>query len=112
MTANKGEEIGMKKLLALGLLVRLALIAATDDYKPLYDSADFDRHARSIADGDGRLTSLARVADRWFELGEDEKARKLCAEGLQTARQLPAKVGLGVWRFATRLTTVDRPASQ
>lgn len=39
--------------MVLAVVARLAVVAATDEYQPLYDSADFDRHARSIADGDG-----------------------------------------------------------
>src|SRR3712207_1047136 len=47
---------GSKPLLAiliLALLVRVGAVALTPDYMPLFDARDFDRHAASIADGDG-----------------------------------------------------------
>jgi len=40
-------------LVVVALIVRVALIAATHDYLPAYDAVDYDRHARSIAAGDG-----------------------------------------------------------
>jgi 4-amino-4-deoxy-L-arabinose transferase-like glycosyltransferase len=40
-------------ILALALVVRVAVILAEPGYEPTFDSADYDRHARSIADGDG-----------------------------------------------------------
>lgn len=40
-------------ILALALVLRLVIVVATPDYRPLADSADYDRHARSIAAGDG-----------------------------------------------------------
>ncbi|HEX4668650.1 MAG TPA: glycosyltransferase family 39 protein [Solirubrobacterales bacterium] len=39
--------------MALALLVRVATIAADSGYHPQQDAWDYDRHARSIADGDG-----------------------------------------------------------
>lgn len=40
-------------ILVLALVIRLAAIGATSDYQPIYDSGDYDRHARSIAEGHG-----------------------------------------------------------
>jgi 4-amino-4-deoxy-L-arabinose transferase-like glycosyltransferase len=40
-------------LLALALVVRLGVVAATSDYKLRSDPADYDRHGRSIAAGNG-----------------------------------------------------------
>jgi 4-amino-4-deoxy-L-arabinose transferase-like glycosyltransferase len=40
-------------ILALALLLRIGVIVATPDFFPIYDAGDYDRHARSIADGDG-----------------------------------------------------------
>jgi 4-amino-4-deoxy-L-arabinose transferase-like glycosyltransferase len=40
-------------LVAVALLVRLGVIVATPGYDPRFDARDYDRHARSIARGDG-----------------------------------------------------------
>jgi 4-amino-4-deoxy-L-arabinose transferase-like glycosyltransferase len=40
-------------LLALALVVRVVTVIATPDYTPLFDAADYNRHAVSIADGHG-----------------------------------------------------------
>jgi 4-amino-4-deoxy-L-arabinose transferase-like glycosyltransferase len=40
-------------LVVLALVVRIAVIAADSGYLPQQDAWDYDRHARSIADGDG-----------------------------------------------------------
>ena len=40
-------------IVALALVLRLATIAADTGYLPEQDAWDYDRHARSIADGDG-----------------------------------------------------------
>jgi 4-amino-4-deoxy-L-arabinose transferase-like glycosyltransferase len=40
-------------ILGLALLARVAVIVATPDYVPMFDAADYDRHAVSIADGHG-----------------------------------------------------------
>jgi len=40
-------------LVALALVVRLAVIAGTDDFRPQTDAADYDRVAQSIAHGAG-----------------------------------------------------------
>jgi 4-amino-4-deoxy-L-arabinose transferase-like glycosyltransferase len=40
-------------LLVLALVLRLGYIAATPDYRIVHDARDYDRHARSIASGDG-----------------------------------------------------------
>jgi 4-amino-4-deoxy-L-arabinose transferase-like glycosyltransferase len=40
-------------ILAVALVLRIASIAATDDYTPVFDSGDYHRHAVSIAAGDG-----------------------------------------------------------
>lgn len=40
-------------ILVLALVVRLGALVAESGYEPVYDSIDYDRHARSIAAGDG-----------------------------------------------------------
>lgn len=49
---------GIWALLALALLLRLALLAAVPDPGLAGDPADYDRHARSIASGDGYPESV------------------------------------------------------
>jgi 4-amino-4-deoxy-L-arabinose transferase-like glycosyltransferase len=50
-------------IVAVALVVRLAVIVADSGYVPLQDDWDYDRHARSIASGDGFPDSYY-VADR------------------------------------------------
>ena len=50
-------------IVALALVVRVATIAVDTGYVPLQDDWDYDRHARSIASGDGFPDSYY-VADR------------------------------------------------
>lgn len=59
-------------LLGVALVVRVALLAATPDYRPVLDSRDFVRHAVSIAAGEGYPETL------------------LAAEGTPTALRPPA----------------------
>jgi len=40
-------------VLVVALILRLAALAVESGYEPVYDSADYDRHAVSIAAGDG-----------------------------------------------------------
>lgn len=40
-------------IIVLALITRVAVIAATPDFEPIFDAADYDRHATSIAAGDG-----------------------------------------------------------
>ena len=61
MSRNPRACLGV--ILALALLVRLAALPATSGYEPIYDSADYDRHARSIAAGDGYPEALIGAVD-------------------------------------------------
>ena len=54
-------------ILAVALLARVAVVLVYDDYTPLFDTRDYDRHARSIAAGDGYPTS-------WIVPGSEENA--------------------------------------
>lgn len=45
-------------VLAVALVVRVAVVLASPDYTPVYDSSDYVRHAVSIADGDGYPDSV------------------------------------------------------
>jgi 4-amino-4-deoxy-L-arabinose transferase-like glycosyltransferase len=40
-------------ILVVALLARIAVVLATPDFKPIFDAADFHRHAASLAAGDG-----------------------------------------------------------
>jgi 4-amino-4-deoxy-L-arabinose transferase-like glycosyltransferase len=44
-------------ILVVALVARVAVLVATPDYTPIFDAADYDRHAASIADGNGYPTS-------------------------------------------------------
>src|SRR3954470_23851137 len=44
-------------ILVVALLARVAVIVATPDFTPIFDPADYHRHAASIAAGDGYPTS-------------------------------------------------------
>jgi 4-amino-4-deoxy-L-arabinose transferase-like glycosyltransferase len=48
-------------ILALALVARVVVIVATPDFAPIFDAADFDRHAVSIAAGDGYAGSQLKV---------------------------------------------------
>lgn len=50
-------------ILLVALAIRLALLLLTPDYAPIYDSGDYDRHARSIAAGDGYPGALIGAAE-------------------------------------------------
>lgn len=54
-------------VVASALVVRVALILATPDYAPFADAADYDRHATSIAAGEGYPISVV-------SLGSEETA--------------------------------------
>lgn len=45
-------------ILALALLLRIGVIVATPDFKPILDAAEYDRHAVSIANGHGYPSAL------------------------------------------------------
>jgi 4-amino-4-deoxy-L-arabinose transferase-like glycosyltransferase len=50
---GRGLSPALIAILGVALVLRLATIVATSDYVPTLDSADYVRHAISIADGDG-----------------------------------------------------------
>ena len=53
------------------------------------------------------------MAERWYELGEKEKAKTLFAEGLRLANQVPKRTEQHDKRgkFAARLARVDLPSA-
>ena len=67
--------------------------------------------ARTAADQADRLLQMGEVAERWYELGEVDKAKALFAEGLQIARQFTDKTDFKRGLFAARLARVDLPAA-
>ena len=61
-----------------------------------------------------RFYQMGEVAERWYALGEKEKAKKLFAEGLRLSNQTPRKADfqeLRRGRFAARLARVDLPSA-
>ena len=52
---------GLAAILALALVLRVVLVLAQPDLQPLADAGDYDRHAKSIAAGDGFPETL--IAD-------------------------------------------------
>jgi 4-amino-4-deoxy-L-arabinose transferase-like glycosyltransferase len=46
-------ELVIVAILILALVIRVEVVVHTPDYRLLFDSGDYDRHARSIAAGDG-----------------------------------------------------------
>ncbi len=50
---------------------------------------------------------VAEVAERWYELGEKDKAKALFAESVRLRPDTPLRRGL----FAARLAHVDLPAA-
>ncbi len=54
-----------------------------------------------------RLDQIGEVAERWFELGEKEKAKALLAEGLPLANKTAVAAAALRGRFAARLSLVD-----
>ena len=54
---------------------------------------------------------MGEVAERWFELGEVEKAKALFAETRQIAGQVTDKTEFRRGLFAARLARVDLPAA-
>jgi hypothetical protein len=58
-----------------------------------------------------RVNQIARVAERWYELGEKERAKTLFGLGLRLANQVPDKTNPVRGRFAARLARVDLPSA-
>ena len=56
--------------------------------------------ARIATDQGDRLLQMGEVAERWFELGEVDKAKGLFAEGLQIAKQFTDKTDIRRGLFA------------
>ena len=50
---DRNPRVCLALILVVALAVRMAALPATSDYQPIYDSADYERHAQSIAAGDG-----------------------------------------------------------
>src|SRR5688500_9403858 len=48
-------------ILVVALVARIAVLVATPDFEPLFDAADFERHADSLASGDGYPSSQLGV---------------------------------------------------
>jgi hypothetical protein len=68
-------------------------------------------HARIAADQGDRLFQMGEVAERWYELGQVDKARALFAEGLEIAGHVTDKTDFKRGKFAGRLARVNLPAA-
>jgi Carboxypeptidase regulatory-like domain len=68
-------------------------------------------HARTAADQSDRVLQMGEVAERWYELGEVQKAKALFAEGFKIAGQMTDKTEFKRGLFAARLARVDLPAA-
>ena len=65
--------------------------------------------ARSATKQGDRVLRMGQIAERYQGLGEVDKSKKLCADGLQLAKQLTDKTGIGM--FAASLARIDLPAA-
>jgi 4-amino-4-deoxy-L-arabinose transferase-like glycosyltransferase len=85
-------------ILAVALLIRVAAVAATPDYLPLFDARDFERHAQSIADGHGypppQLGTVGPTAFRPPLYPVALAAVRAVGLGLTTERLLGALLGV------------------
>ncbi|MEA2386021.1 MAG: hypothetical protein QOJ22_195 [Thermoleophilaceae bacterium] len=61
MSGRPRRALGL--VLAVALVVRVAVVLASPDYMPVYDSSDYVRHAVSIADGGGYPDSVFTAAE-------------------------------------------------
>ena len=70
------------------------------------------QQARITTDQGDRLDLMGKVAERWFELGEIDKAKAIFAEALEIANQFTDKTDFKRGMFAARLAQVDLPAAE
>jgi Carboxypeptidase regulatory-like domain len=99
---------------ALRCSARMAVVDALADAEHDRKVALLDRAAvqlKAAGNPSLRLHYLAELADRWYELGEKEKAKTLLAEGLVLANQVANKTARSRGRFAARLARVDLPSA-
>ena len=67
--------------------------------------------ARIATDQGDRLRRIGEVADRFYELGEFDKAKRLCSEGLEVAKRLVDKTDDRRGLFAVSVARIDTPAA-
>jgi Carboxypeptidase regulatory-like domain len=67
--------------------------------------------ARIAADQSDRLRQMGDVADRWYELGEIDRAKALLAEGLVISKLISDKTDFRRGAFAAQLARADLPAA-
>ena len=67
--------------------------------------------ARAATRTQDKLFQMGEVAERWYELGEVERARTLFAEGRTLANHLADKSDPFLGLFAARLSRVDLPGA-
>jgi hypothetical protein len=99
---------------ALRCSALMALADALPDAQRGRKVALLDRAAvqfKAVKVTSSRLHYMAELVDRWYELGEKEKAKTLLAEGLVVANQVANKTDRARGRFAARLARVDLPSA-
>jgi hypothetical protein len=67
--------------------------------------------ARSAALSSNKLFQMGEVAERWLELGEQEKARRLFAEGRKLVETLPPQKRTDAGSFQAHLARVEPDAA-
>ena len=107
------DEIGQPFLVsvaALGLFDRLGTTAPPESRRDLLELAG--RRARQIEEPGQASSQLARVADRWLDLGNDELGSKLVREA-QAAAEKPSKQPFPASRddLVLALARVDLPSA-
>ncbi len=70
------------------------------------------QQARIATEQGDRLDQLSEVAERWYELGEIDKAKALFAEALKIANQFTDKTDFKRGMFAAKLALVDLSAAE
>ena len=67
-------------------------------------------HARSVKQPGQRIRLIARVAERWLDLGARERATTLFNEGRSLAKEVPSP-GYELTAFAESLARIDLPGA-
>jgi hypothetical protein len=95
-----------------GVLVDLAdALPASERARKLAALDQAALQARAATDTQNKLFQMGEVAERWYELGEIERARALFAEGRTVADGFANKSDPILGLFAMRLAHVDLPGA-
>jgi len=96
---------------AAALLALFDALPATERPRKL---ALLDRavvQAKALPDGNEQLRRIGDAAERWYKLGEFDKAKTLFAEGLRMAGRFTDRTDARRGLFAAQLALVDLPAA-